>query len=445
MIRYVKIKNYKSLVNLDVDFMRTKTIPKKIALIYGENGIGKTNFVNTFFTLYETMKTMSASEMLKKALLDLGNHYSDDNEEFLKKFEKQIRSNYKDLKTLIEECKTIDSTENMVLEFGFKFKNKNGVYYIEMDDNEIISEHLEFVNNKNVTTFFKLKKNEDVYVNNNIFLDDEYYKEFLDLIDKYWGLHSFFSIFSYEIGDKKKGYIESKISQGLFESYFALLSICTKVKANNNREFGVLGTKHKFLNDFIDGTVSINRENELAANEYILNCIFTSLYSDIKKVYYKKNIDGDKISYKLYCLKKIYGKMIDVEFSRESYGTRKILELIPYLISACEGQTVIIDELDTGIHDLLVKNLIEGIYPYIQGQLILTTHNTMLFDSLIPHRDIYVFNVNSNAEKKLLAITDFENTIQRNHSPRKQYLNGLYGGVPMASDIDYDELIDILQ
>ena len=267
MIRYVKIKNYKSLVNLDVDFMRTKTIPKKIALIYGENGIGKTNFVNTFFTLNETMRTMSASEMFKKTILDFGKHYSEDNKEFIKQIERQIRSNYKDLKTIIEECKTVDSDENMVLEFGFKYDNKNGVYHIEMNNNEIVSEYLEFVLNKNVTTLFRLCKNEKIYLNNNIFLDDDYYKEFFDLIDKYWGLHSVFSIFSYEIEDKKKGYLDSKISKSLFDAYFALLSICTMVKANGRHEFGVVGTKHRLISEFMDGSISVNKEKELDANE----------------------------------------------------------------------------------------------------------------------------------------------------------------------------------
>ena len=446
MIRYVKIKNYKSLINLDVNFMKTKTIPKKFALIYGENGIGKTNFVNSFYTLNETMRTMSASEMFKKTILDLGKNYLEyENKELVNRIERQIRTNYKDIKTIIEDCKTIDSEDNMILEIGFKHDNKNGLYHIEMDNSEIVSEYLEFVLNKNVTTFFKLEKCGKIYLNSNVFLDDEYYKEFQDLVDKYWGLHSIFSIFSYEIDDKKKGYLDNKISKSLFEAYFALMSICTKVKQNGRFEFGVVGTQHKLIRDFMDGEISINKELDLDTNEYILNSIFTGLYSDIKKVFYKKNIEGNKIVYRLFCLKNIYGKMLEVEFSRESNGTRKILELIPYLISACEGQTVIIDELDTGIHDLLVKNIIEGIYPYIKGQLIITTHNTMLFDSLIPHRDIYVFNVNSSAVKKLVAITDFDNTIQKNHSPRKQYLNGIYGGIPISSSIDYDEIIDTLQ
>ena len=140
----------------------------------------------------------------------------------------------------------------------------------------------------------------------------------------------------------------------------------------------------------------------------------------------------------------IYGKIMDVDFSLESTGTQNILALIPYLISACEGQTVIIDELDTGIHDLLVKNLLECITKYVKGQLIITTHNTMLIDSSIPNEDIYVFNANSKAFKELIAITDFDGRIHKNNNPRKKYLSGLYGGIPMFTDIDFDEILDNL-
>ena len=141
----------------------------------------------------------------------------------------------------------------------------------------------------------------------------------------------------------------------------------------------------------------------------------------------------------------IYGKLKDIDFALESTGTQNILELIPYFISACEGQTVIIDELDTGIHDLLVKNLLECISKYVTGQLIITTHNTMSIDSSIPHEDIYVFETNSNAEKELIAITEFEGRIHKNNNPQNKYLKGIYGGIPMASDIDFDWLVDNLK
>lgn len=440
MIRYVKLANYKSLVNLNVDFMKTKTKPKNLVIIYGENGIGKSNFANSFYTLNETMRTMSSLEMLKK-IIEKAENKPDQYKDFI---EKHIKDRFKDMKMIINECKTIDSNDNMVMEYGFVYNKKNGVYRIEMNNEEIISEKLEYVINKNQTYFFNINKN-NIKINTNIFTDKNYYNDFRELIDKYWGKHSFLSILSYEIEDKKRGYINKKISKNLYDILIYLKMMCTKIKGGNHSEFGIIGTQHNLMDDLKEGKISTKYEKELDKNEYLINEIFTTLYSDIKKVYYKRTVDDNYIKYKLFIKKMIYNKIIDINFSIESTGTQNILDLVPYIISACEGQTVIIDELDTGIHDLLVKNLLECISRYIKGQLIITTHNTTLIDSSIPPESIYIFNANSKAEKELIAITDFEGRIHKNNSPRKKYLNGAYGGIPMFTDIDFEELIENLK
>ena len=91
------------------------------------------------------------------------------------------------------------------------------------------------------------------------------------------------------------------------------------------------------------------------------------------------------------------------------------------------------------------SNVLDNIIDYIKGQLIITTHNTLLIESRIPDKDIYVFNVNRNAEKELVPITDFNGRIHKNINKRKRYLLGMYGGIPYMSDIDFDELIENLK
>lgn len=440
MIRYVKLVNYKSLVNLNVDFTKTKVKTKNLVLIYGENGIGKSNFANSFYTLNETMRTMSSIEIVKRLIENVENE-DIQHKNFL---EDNIKERFKDIKMIINDCKTIDSNDNLIMEFGFLLNKKNGVYRIEMNNEEIVSEKLEYAINKNQTYFFNINKN-NVKINFNIFNDKDYYNYFLELIDKYWGKHSFLSLLSFEIEDKKKEYMEKKISKNLFNILIYLKTICTKIKGGNHSEFGIIGTNFNLMANLEEGKILKKYEKILNKNEYLLNEIFTALYSDIKKVYYKKTIQDNYIKYKLFSKKMLYGKIMDIDFSIESTGTQNILSLIPYLISACEGQTVIIDELDTGIHDLLVKNLLECITQYIKGQLIITTHNTMLIDSLIPPESIYIFNVNKKAEKDLVPITDFAGRIYKNNNPQKKYLSGIYGGIPFTSDIDFEDLIENLK
>ena len=63
----------------------------------------------------------------------------------------------------------------------------------------------------------------------------------------------------------------------------------------------------------------------------------------------------------------------------------------------------------------------------------------------MPTGSIYIFRANKNAEKTLISLDDFQERIQKNNNPQKKYLSGLFGGVPIISDIDFEELIDNLK
>lgn len=448
MITYVKLKNYKSLVDFKVNFVKKKNTPKKLVLIYGENGIGKSNLANSFFTLNETMRTMLSVKKARKMLDKLNNiGFLKDDEQTLKYSEEfakdYIKSRWRDTKTIISECKTIDSNKNMILEYGFMLDDKEGVYHIEFDNDEIVSEKLDYVLNKNLVSYFDISKKYDYKINVNIFKNKSYYNDFLQLIDKYWGKHSFMSILSSEIEEKTNEYMDDAISDNLYRIFRFFTHACVKIKGSNKFEFGVVGTNHDLIDELDNGTISVKEETKLDKAEELLNEIFTSLYSDIKKVYYQKSYDENKLKYKLYIKKMIYGKIKDIDFSLESTGTQNILELIPFLISACEGQAVIIDELDNGIHDLMVKSLLETVEPYIKGQLIITTHNTLLINSM-PKESIYIFNADKDANKELISLDEFPDRIQKNNSPQKKYLSGLLGGIPITNDIDFEELIENL-
>lgn len=446
MIRYIKLNNYKSLVDFKVDFMKTKDTPKKLVLIYGENGIGKSNLANSFYTLNETMRTMSANEFAKNLLdqFSKNDNFNKDSSKVVINFANSIiKANYKDTKMIIDEYKTIDSTDNMILEYGFTMNGQDGVYRIELDNEKIVSERLDFTLNKNMTNYFNINT-DNMKINTNIFKDKKYYNEFIELLNKYWSKHSFMSILSYEIDDKKIEYMKNAINENLYNVLLYLNGISTKINGKNNSEFGAIRLNNNILENLDNGKILIKDEDKLNKTEYLLNEIFTSLYSDIKRVYYKKNYEDNYLKYHLYFRKMIYGKIKDINFSLESNGTQNILTIIPYLIAACEGQTVIIDELDTGIHDLLIKGLLECVVPYIKGQLIITTHNTILINSM-PIGSVYIFRANKNAEKTLISLDDFQERIQKNNNPQKKYLSGLFGGVPIISDIDFEELIDNLK
>ena len=73
--------------------------------------------------------------------------------------------------------------------------------------------------------------------------------------------------------------------------------------------------------------------------------------------------------------------MIDVKYDLESCGTLGLLELLPHFVAANHDTVAVIDEIDNGIHDYLLKELIESIAPCIHGQLIFTTHNMLFLEN----------------------------------------------------------------
>ena len=439
MFTYIKLKNYKSLIGLEVDLTKKENTPKKLISIYGENGIGKSNFVDSFYTLKKIVSTRTVNEKIRILTEKQKELQTDDFDKALYFFGQlgSIIKNgfFSNSIDIINECKTIDSKDNMIIEVGFKIKSKSGIYCIETDNTDIISEKLDFTLNKNKVNFFEITKKEK-YLNESVFIDNEYKKEILSIVEKYWGKHSLLSLIAYEIEDKKENYVKKKIFNGIFEviNFFSSLSILSR---NKLEVFKDIEEEKLFY-----GTISANEEKKLINIENVINTFFTALFSDIKQAYYKKKVDNDKINYILCFKKNIYNKLIDIEYNRESTGTKNILKILPYLISTAKGKTVIIDEIDNGIHDLLILKILENLSEDLKGQLIITTHNTLLLEEEFIKDSIYIFKVDENANKKLLSLNKFEGRIHPNLSIRKRYLKGLYGGIPFPMDIDFNELIE---
>ena len=448
MFTYLKLKNYKFLINFEVDLTESRNTPKKLVSIYGENGVGKSNFVDSFYTLKKFTNSKIANKNLetleykmnsdKKYLdddtIDIVSQLSDDINQINNYFKNELL--FSNSTFIINKCKTNNSTTNMITEVKFKINSKEGIYYLETDDTDIIAEKLKFTLNKNMVNYFEIKK-DTVNINESVFIDSEYRKEILTIIEKYWGKHSFLALILYELEDKKEDYVKKRIFNEIFEviNFFSTLKVRSRDEMDNNRE-------NYNENKFFQGVIPIEKEQKLLNIENTFNTFFTSLYSDIKKAYYKKVKEKGKIRYNLYFKKNIYNTLIDVNYRQESTGTKNILRILSYLISAAKGKTVIIDEIDNGIHDLLILKILENLSEDLKGQLIITTHNTLLLEEEFIKDSIYIFKVDENANKKLLALNKFEGRVHPNLSIRKRYLKGLYGGTPFPMDIDFIELIE---
>lgn len=437
MFEYIKLKNFKSFGDVYFNLLDRRGQPKKLILLYGENGIGKSNMASSFFMLSETLRTMDVRDIMQSLL--------EENPETLRdeSFSRFIKMRYKDLETLIHENKMVGSSENMYLEFGFKLNGKSGKYILETNNDQLVHERLEYVLEKNRGTYFDLTP-DNKRISAKAFLDKKSLRTVKQACEMYWGKHSLLSILLHESDDKADEYVKEKISKN-FDVVLEFFSrVSCKVKFGSRQEQGIIGLPREIFGNYDEGKIRIEDEQLLDRTEAMLNAFFHSINRDIDKMYYKRTKKDNRIHYQLMQSKVIAGKSRDIPFSMESTGTQSLLQLLPFMLVTVKGSTAIIDEFDTGVHDLLVKNLVQSLYETISGQLIMTTHSTLLMESAIPKECIYVINEINGGFKEINCITHYDNKIHANTNIRNQYFDGKYKGIPAESRIDFSGLLNKL-
>lgn len=119
----------------------------------------------------------------------------------------------------------------------------------------------------------------------------------------------------------------------------------------------------------------------------------------------------------------------------ESNGTRNLMFLAgPILGILKKGITLVVDELDTSLHTLLVRQIVRLFHqPHANtsgAQLLFTTHDTSLLDAPDLFRRDQVWFVEKDMEQasSLVPLSDF--SPRKNEALERGYLLGRYGGVP---------------
>lgn len=441
MFTYIKAKNFKSLKNIEFNLNRTKAKTNNFIAIYGENGSGKTNLVELFKFLQQV--TISRTIDVKLNMLP---------KEFFELKEKMLDNTPVDMKLLwqlslnLEEYRMINEKEDTEIEYGFKINDKEGFYSIKFNT-EIVEEKLYYFANKQKGYYFQLSKDEKGIIknlNNSIFINEKYNKELEENIEKYWGKYSFLSLLTFEAKDKNEEYVNNNISSKMFDIIDKLVSMTIHVNKWFLKFVPDNYMKNTVLADLKSGIISKEKINEIKKYENVLNIFFTQAYADIKSVKYSIEEKDDKIKYKLYFNKMIGGNLKSIPIELESEGTKKIIEEFDTLIGAIMGETVVIDEIDNGIHDLLMKNIILSIKDEITGQLIITTHNTLLLE-ILPKECIYILSVDYEGNKNINTIKEYGIKIQKNHNARDLYFKGVFGGVPTTTYVDFEEIKYVLK
>lgn len=129
------------------------------------------------------------------------------------------------------------------------------------------------------------------------------------------------------------------------------------------------------------------------------------------------------------------------ELQDESEGTQRLYSLVaPILDVLREGRILVVDELDSSLHTLLVRRLVSMFHdPNINqngAQLIFSTHDTSLLDHSLFRRDQIWFTEKDRVQAThLYPLTDF--SPRKNEAWERGYLGGRYGAVPFFGDVPF--------
>ncbi len=437
MFTYVKLNNYRSLNNVTFDLKETRDKTKKLIAIYGENGCGKSNLIRSFYFLEQLMHSFD----LEKNEVEMTKLFEGKNENDIPLI---IHDLFKKntLSHLFKNSRTIDCNENTRLEFGFVINNHEGNYIVEFND-KIVYERLYYFTGKQNGTIIEISEKDvkNPKFSNLIFKTSKIRNELKENIQKFWGKHSFLAI-TYDLAKKMNSeYINENISENFFDFHNMIKETSITLKEADGGMIVTSSKKISFISDLEKGDISIDNEWVLSNTERIINDFFTQTYADIRKVCFETEKTETRLKYHLVFYKNINKQIRKIPVEQESSGTRQILNILRNLFGAFCGCTVIIDEVDNGVHDLLLKVVIDSMKDYITGQLIFTTHNTSLLESLNP-KMVYIINSKIDGEKEIICLGDFK--IQDHNSPRMRYMKGLYGGIPFVDYVDYNEIVNNL-
>lgn len=441
----VNFKNYKSLINNNVIFKEKKGFVKKIIAIYGENGAGKSNVIDSLSNLALSIRTLDNLNEFIKFRSKLMEQVKNDNLN-MKDIEKvlpPIFSEYSSVNKVYADSHTIGEKGTTEIEYLLNLDNKIGKYKLTFsEENKLISESFYHVVREKRGLLFQIVKEKDkmkLFLSPVVFKNKKLKDEIKMNVEKYWGKHTFFSILESEFKNYNPEFIATNVSKHIVNMVTGLKNISIFKKTKRGE---IIGNNSRLLRRLGKGTIDVSEKEKLKSTENIIDTFFSSCYKDIQSAFYKTEFeDNGKINYLLCFKKRIGGKDRNIPYQLESGGTKRLLKLLPLIISAVLGNIVLIDEIDQGIHDILISSILSALDSEVKGQLIFTTHNTELMHTLTKS-EVYLINSDLNGKKEIYSLSEFK--IQPNNNIPKMYLDGKFDGVPYTNFSMLEEAIDLI-
>ena len=412
MLRSMSLHNFKSFGDVTLDLNGKAQSIKSHAFIYGENGSGKSSLIDALFLL-----------------MAVSGKYVSYKEDKDPKTDAEIDDAPRQL---AKRMRMIDAEGNMSIDLKVKTKGSDARYFIEFDaDGNIVNETLESRLNSRKGLLYKIEKGESPYLSRDLIKDKRLRDDIRSELSQYWGNRSFIRILNKDIEKSNSTFVAENINGNLLD--FLRWMDSTVI---DSKSFSIMTRSLPLPN----GILRAEYERHLDRVEEVLSSLLTRLCSDVTGAFFEKKRKDDAIEYKLVIRRRIYGKIREVPAEFESTGTMRMMYVMSALLSCVEGRTVFIDEIDSGIHDLLMTSVMEQAIPEIKGQLVATTHNTCLMDALSAE-NVYVIGIDRDGFKEIRCVSSIER-IRKKNSIRHKYYEGNFLGIPYVADLGLSELSD---
>ena len=139
-----------------------------------------------------------------------------------------------------------------------------------------------------------------------------------------------------------------------------------------------------------------------------------------------------------------YG-LFSLDYSESSEGIKKLIRLLPpFLDMMKEDRIFFVDEFESHLHPLLVSSLL-GLFQEERGskaQLVFTTHDTNLLSLETFRRDqIWFTDMKKNHMSELFSLAEVR-AVRKDENIARNYLLGKYRGIPM---IDSEKKTTLLE
>lgn len=356
------IKNIEKEIEIDFykkDLKNFSPINYNVKGIFGPNGIGKTAILKSI-------------EIIKNIVIN--NYYLTDSEN-LNLLHKLINKNTKKM-----------NIEITFLNFNNKKNDKKYIYYVELEikHNDIfISKESIKTENKSKELIIELGQ----ILNNSLFENSALIEDISkNLLNK----RSILNIIKDFEKDNLLKDNDKETFVNLF-NFFKNLYIKT-----DNYQYNMLDIINLMdIDDKYDMRIPKKKGTlEILKKDFERKTKFLKLFKkDLSSISFEKKDDG------VYYYLNIFFNYnnLEISYSFESQGIKLLFILHSYLDKILNGGIVLIDEIDSSIHDVYLNKIIEFFSEEGKGQLIFTSHNTTLLNTLRKYNNSIDF-INENIE-----------------------------------------------